>query len=87
MADGFGAWPHYADCVRQTVLRTFSQWLLTAVAVFVLMEFAWQVHPGHWLTHRVMVAAIGAALLGKLSYSLEKAVLRRIRSRRQRSGA
>jgi hypothetical protein len=50
------------------------------------MEIAAQLIPGHRLTLPVIAASIGAATLGKVSYSLEKAAVRRARSRR-RSGA
>jgi hypothetical protein len=74
---------HYPHRVRQTRLLTFSQWLVTALLAFTLAEFLALVRHGPWLTHRVMAEVVGAALLGKLSYSVEKVALRRIRSRRQ----
>jgi hypothetical protein len=49
------------------------------------MEFAEQMLPGRRLTLPVIAVSIGAATLGKLSCSLNKAVLRRIRSRRRRA--
>jgi hypothetical protein len=64
-------------------LGAFREWLLTALVAFVLMEAIELVLPGHRLTLPVIAASIGAATLGKLSYGLEKAALRRIRSRRQ----
>ena len=82
LAIGCEAWLHYACYVRHAALRAFREWLLIALVAFVLMEIAGQVLPGHRLTLPVVAAAIGAATLGKVSYSLEKAALRRIRSRR-----
>jgi hypothetical protein len=46
------------------------------------MEVARQLLPGLRLTLPVIAVSIGAATLGKLSYSLEKAARRHIRSRR-----
>ena len=85
--NGGRAWLPYAYCVRHAALRAFGEWLLTALVAFVLMEIVAQVTPGHRLTLPLIAAAIGAATLGKLSYSLEKAVLRRVRSRRRPGGA
>lgn len=73
--------------MTKTGLRTFGQWIATASLAFALVEFLAVVRPGPWLTHRVMTEAVGAALLGKLTYSVQKAVLRRIRSRRQQGDA
>jgi hypothetical protein len=87
LVDGCGAWQHQAYGVRRAALRALGEWLLTALVAFVLMEIAAQVLPGHWLTLPVIAASIGAATLGKLSYSLEKAALRRARSRRRPGGA
>jgi hypothetical protein len=87
LVNGCRAWLHYAYCVRHAALRAFGEWLLTALVAFVIMEIAAQVLPGHRLTLPVIAASIGAATLGKLSYSLEKAVLRRARSRRRPGGA
>jgi branched-subunit amino acid ABC-type transport system permease component len=61
--------------------------MLAAVTAFVLMEIAERMLPGHRLTLPVIALSIGAATLGKLSYSLERAALRRIRSRRRPDGA
>jgi hypothetical protein len=72
----------YADCVRSAAPQAFRGWLLIAVVAFVIMEIAQQVLPGHRLTLLVIGVSIGAATLGKLSYSAEKAVVRRVRSRR-----
>lgn len=85
--NGCGAWLHYAYRVRDAALRAFREWLLTALVAFVLMEIAAHVLPGHRLTLPVIAASIGAATLGKLSYSLEKAALRRVRSRRRAGSA
>jgi hypothetical protein len=68
--------------VNGPVLRAFGEWLMTAVVAFLIMEIADRVLPGHRLTLPVIAASIGAATLGKLSYSAEKAVVRRVRSRR-----
>jgi hypothetical protein len=68
--------------VRNAALRAFREWLLTAVVAFVLMEIVQRVLPGHHLTLPVIGVSIAAATMGKLSYSAEKAVVRRIRSRR-----
>jgi hypothetical protein len=68
--------------VNGPVLRAFGEWLMTAVVAFVIMEIADRVLPGHRLTLPVIAASIGVATLGKLSYSAEKAVVRRVRSRR-----
>jgi hypothetical protein len=76
--------PHY---VRHAARRAFGEWLLTALVALVLLEIAAQVIPGHRLTFPVIAVAIGAATLGKLSYSAEKAALRRVRSRRRADGA
>jgi hypothetical protein len=64
------------------VLQAFREWMLTAVVAFVIMEILQQVIPGHRLTLPVIGVAIGAATLGKLSYSAQRAVLVRARSRR-----
>jgi hypothetical protein len=72
--------------VRNAALVAFPEWLLTAVVAFVIMEIAQQVLPGHHLTLPIIGASIGAATLGKLSYSAEKSVVRRIRSRRAGGG-
>jgi hypothetical protein len=68
--------------VKGAVPRAFSGWLVTAAVAFLIMEIADRVLPGHPLTLPVIAASIGAATLGKLSYSAEKAVVRRVRSRR-----
>jgi hypothetical protein len=68
--------------VKGAVLRGFGEWLMTAVVAFLIMEIADRVLPGHRLTLPVIAVSIGAATLGKLSYSAEKAVVRRVRSRR-----
>ena len=63
-------------------MQAFREWLLAAVVAFVILEIAGQVLPGHRITLLVAGVSIGAATLGKLSYSAEKAVVRRVRSRR-----
>lgn len=68
--------------VISTALRAFGEWLLTAVVALLIMEIAGQFLPGHRLTLPVIAVSIGAATLGKLSYSLEKAAVRRVRARR-----
>ena len=83
LANGCRAWLHYAYCVRHAARRAFGEWLLTALVALVLLEIAAQVIPGHRLTFPVIAVAIGAATLGILSYSAEKAALRRVRSRRR----
>jgi hypothetical protein len=82
LVGGFGTRQLYDECVRNAALRAFREWLLTAVVAFVIMEIGQQVVPGHRLTLPVIGMSIGAATLGKLSYSAEKAVARRVRSRR-----
>ena len=69
--------------MRRTALRALGEWLLAALVAFVLMEIIARALPGHRLTLPVIAASIRAAALGKLSYSLEKAALRRLRSRRR----
>ena len=60
----------------------FREWLIIAAVAFALMEIARQVLPGRPLTLPLIGLSIGAATLGKLSYSAEKALVRRFRSRR-----
>jgi hypothetical protein len=64
-------------------MQGLGEWLLTAVVAFVIMVIADQILPGHRLTLPVIAAAIGAAILGKLSYTAQKHVVRRVRSRRE----
>jgi hypothetical protein len=71
--------------VRSAALQAFREWLLIAAVAFVIMEIAQHVLPGHRLTLPVIGLSIGAATLGKLSYSAEKAVVCRVRSRRAAS--
>jgi hypothetical protein len=40
------AWLHYPHGVRQPGLRTFRQWMTTAIVAFTLMEFLEVVRPG-----------------------------------------
>jgi hypothetical protein len=68
--------------VGSAALRAFGELLLTAVVAFLIMEIAGQFLRGHRLTLPVIAVSIGAATPGKLSYSLEKAVVRRVRARR-----
>jgi hypothetical protein len=68
--------------VKSAALQAFGGWLLTAVVAFVILEIARLVLPGHRMTLLVVGLSIGAATLGKLSYSAEKAVVRLVRSRR-----
>jgi len=67
--------------VRNAALQAFRELLLTAIVAFVLMEILQRVLPGHRLTLTVIGVALGAAMLGKLSYAAEKAVVRRVRRR------
>ncbi len=46
---------------------------MTALAAFTLVLFLWLVRPGAWLTRGLMAEVVGAALLGKLSWEVEKA--------------
>ena len=68
--------------MRGAVLRAFGEWLMTAVVAFVILEIVGRVLPGHRVTLAMIAVVIGVATLGKLSYSAEKAVVRRVRSRR-----
>ena len=68
--------------MTRPAFRAFREWLLVAAVAFALMEIAHQVLPGHPLTLPVIGLSIGAAALGKLSYSAEKALVHRFRSRR-----
>jgi hypothetical protein len=68
--------------VKNAVLRAFGEWLVTAVVAFVILEIAGRLLLGRWVTLAMIAVTIGAATLGKLSYSAEKAVVRRVRSRR-----
>lgn len=63
-------------------MRALREWLLTAVLAFAIMEILQQVLPGHPLTLPVIGVSIGAATLGKLLHSAQKAVVRRVRFRR-----
>jgi hypothetical protein len=68
--------------VRNAGLRVFGEWLLTAVIALLIMGVFSLAFPGRWLSLPVIAVSIGAATLGKLSYSAERAVVRRVRSRR-----
>lgn len=59
---------------------------MAALFAFLIMEIAARVLRGHRLTLPVIAVSIGVAVLGKLSYSAEKALVRRIRSRREAGG-
>ena len=72
--------------VRHAILRTLGGWLLLAIVAFVFMEIANQAFPAHRLTPPAVAAAIGAGTAGILTFSLGKAVLRTVRSRRRPSG-
>jgi hypothetical protein len=68
--------------VKNAALRAFGEWLVTPVVAFVILEIVGRLLLGRWVTLAMIAVTIGAATLGKLSYSAEKAVVRRVRSRR-----
>ena len=68
--------------MRNAGLRVFGEWLLTTVIAFLMMGAFSLALPGRRLSLPVIAVSIGAATLGKLSYSAEKVVVRRVRSRR-----
>lgn len=86
LADGGGAWLLYACCVRHAALRAFREWLLAALAAAMLAVVLAGVIE-HRLTLLVIAASVGAATLGMLSYQVQKAVVRRVRSRHGPGGS
>jgi hypothetical protein len=68
--------------VKNAAQRAFGEWLVTAVVTFVILEIAGRLLLGHWVTSGMIAVTIGAATLGQLSYSAQKAMVRRVRSRR-----
>jgi hypothetical protein len=68
--------------VKHALLRSFRWLITTIVVVFAIVELANMVIPGVRMSLLAVLAAVGAATLGMVSYELGKAGLRRLRSRR-----
>jgi hypothetical protein len=68
--------------VKRVVARSSQEWLLAGVVFFAVLEAAWRILNGHWLTLLDFVGIITGLVLARLCTF----IVRRVRSSRGRGG-